>query len=221
MGASFSYLTVLSVQQLKALDVLQLDSLRQRLPLQVDVWELWEGSGCIWNKRALDTQREITSEQYIILSYMSLLYFQPVYLLVHSPRNCWYCWTWVLMSTWPAPCCCCCCWPAAAAAPLVIPSTLCTGFNLIGTNIKLIGWGRSNILIYTKKMNTKARLRQRKNKCTKEIDSCVQIIDGRKWLQWWNNNRKMPKYGRLKLVWFQKQSGCLWENDPTSAWFIT
>lgn len=50
--------------------------------------------------------------------------------LLNSPRNCWYCWTCVLMSTCPDPCCCCC-WPAPAAVPLVIPSTLCTGFNLI------------------------------------------------------------------------------------------
>lgn len=39
------------------------------------------------------------------------------------------------MSTCPAPCCCCCCWPAPAAVPLVIPSTLCTGFNLQGTRV--------------------------------------------------------------------------------------
>lgn len=49
---------------------------------------------------------------------------------LNSPRNCWYCWTCVLMSTCPDPCCCCCCWPAPADVPLVIPSTLCTGFNL-------------------------------------------------------------------------------------------
>lgn len=57
---SVDYLTVLSVQQLKALYVLQLDALWQRLPLEVDVWELWESSGCVCNTRTLDTQREIT-----------------------------------------------------------------------------------------------------------------------------------------------------------------
>lgn len=44
---SVGYLTVFSVQQLKALYVLQLDALWQSLPLEVDVWELWESSGCI------------------------------------------------------------------------------------------------------------------------------------------------------------------------------
>lgn len=38
-----------SVQQLKALYVLQLNALWQRFPLEIDVWELWESSGCIWN----------------------------------------------------------------------------------------------------------------------------------------------------------------------------
>ena len=56
---SVDYLTVLSVQQLKALYVLQLDALWQRLPLEVDVWELWESSGCVCNTRTLDAQREI------------------------------------------------------------------------------------------------------------------------------------------------------------------
>lgn len=46
---SVGYLTVFSVQQLKALYVLQLNALWQRLPLEVDVWELWKSSGCIWN----------------------------------------------------------------------------------------------------------------------------------------------------------------------------
>lgn len=46
---SVGYLTVFSVQQLKALYVLQLNALWQSLPLEVDVWELWESSGCIWN----------------------------------------------------------------------------------------------------------------------------------------------------------------------------
>lgn len=57
---SVSYLTVFSVQQLKALYVLQLNALWQRLPLEVDVWELWESSGRIWNTRTLYAQREIT-----------------------------------------------------------------------------------------------------------------------------------------------------------------
>jgi len=48
---------MLSVQQLKALYVLQLNSLWQRLPLEVDVGEIRESSGCIWNKRARDKQR--------------------------------------------------------------------------------------------------------------------------------------------------------------------
>lgn len=52
---SVSYLTVFSVQQLKALYVLQLNALWQRLPLEVDVWELWESSGCIWNTRHKNT----------------------------------------------------------------------------------------------------------------------------------------------------------------------
>lgn len=73
----------------------------------------------------------------LILNHISVLqnnkikYVQTKYKassLLSSPRNCWYCWTCVLMSTCPDPCCCC--WPAPTAVPLVIPSTLCTGFNL-------------------------------------------------------------------------------------------
>lgn len=46
---SVGYLTVFSVQQLKALYVLQFDALWQRLPLEVDVSELWQSSGRICN----------------------------------------------------------------------------------------------------------------------------------------------------------------------------
>lgn len=42
------YLTVFSVQQLKALYVLQFNALWQRLPLEVDFCELWESSRGIW-----------------------------------------------------------------------------------------------------------------------------------------------------------------------------
>lgn len=61
MGSNFGYLTMFSVQQLKALYVLQLNALWQRLPLEIDLWELWESSGCIWtqDKGAVDTKREI------------------------------------------------------------------------------------------------------------------------------------------------------------------
>ena len=44
------YLTVFSVKQLEALDVLQLYALGQSLPLQVDVRKLWQGSGCVWRQ---------------------------------------------------------------------------------------------------------------------------------------------------------------------------
>lgn len=47
------YLTVLSVEQLKALNVLQLNTFWQRLPLQVNIGELWEGTGCICKKEQL------------------------------------------------------------------------------------------------------------------------------------------------------------------------
>lgn len=70
-----------------------------------------------------------------------------------SPRNCWYCCTWVLMSTCPEPCCCCCCWPAPAAVPLVIPSTLCTGFNLIIIGVKFMRQHRWSFQSYAKMMN--------------------------------------------------------------------
>lgn len=121
-----------SVQYLKALYVLQLNTIGKRFPLEVNVWELWECSGCIWDVRTQDTH--FISHYNITESSVCIKYIKNKYKassLLSSPRNCWYCWTWVLMSTCPDPCCCCCCWPAPAAVPLVIPSTLCTGFNLI------------------------------------------------------------------------------------------
>lgn len=44
------YLAMFSVEQLEALYVLQFDALGQSLPLQVNVRELWQGSGCIWRR---------------------------------------------------------------------------------------------------------------------------------------------------------------------------
>lgn len=58
-----------------------------------------------------------------------------------SPRNCWYCWTWVLMSDRPELCCCCCCCPDPDDIPLVIPSTFCTGFSLQGDTTRLRNTG--------------------------------------------------------------------------------
>lgn len=51
-----------SVQHLKTLYVLQLNTIRQRFSLEVNVWELWECSGCIWDVSTQDTH--ITLEFY-------------------------------------------------------------------------------------------------------------------------------------------------------------
>lgn len=45
---SLNYLTVFSVEQLKALYVIQFDTLGRGLPLEVNIWELGKCSGCIW-----------------------------------------------------------------------------------------------------------------------------------------------------------------------------
>lgn len=44
-----------SVQHLKTLYVLQLNTIGQRFPLEVNVRELWECSGCIWDVSPQDT----------------------------------------------------------------------------------------------------------------------------------------------------------------------
>lgn len=43
-----------SVQYLKALYVLQLNTIGKRFPLEIDIWELWECPGCIWDVRTQD-----------------------------------------------------------------------------------------------------------------------------------------------------------------------
>lgn len=48
-----------------------------------------------------------------------------------SPRNCWYCWTWALMSDSPVACC------GPTATPLVMPSIFWMGLSLE----KGWGWG--------------------------------------------------------------------------------
>lgn len=49
------YLTMFSVQYLKALYVLQLNTIGKRFPLEVNVCKLWECSGCIWDMRTQNT----------------------------------------------------------------------------------------------------------------------------------------------------------------------
>lgn len=44
-----------SVQYLKALYVLQLNTIGKRFPLEVNVCKLWECSGCIWDMRTQNT----------------------------------------------------------------------------------------------------------------------------------------------------------------------
>ena len=44
-----------SVQYLKAFYVLQLNTIGKVFTLEVNVWELWKCSGCIWDVRTKDT----------------------------------------------------------------------------------------------------------------------------------------------------------------------
>lgn len=57
-----------SVQHLKTLYVLQLNTIRQRFSLEVNVWELWECSGCIWDVSTQDTHI-ITILQKVMCAY--------------------------------------------------------------------------------------------------------------------------------------------------------
>lgn len=54
----------------------------------------------------------------------SLLWAPPPESGEPSPRNCWYCWTWELMSESPVACC------GPTATPLVMPSIFWMGFSL-------------------------------------------------------------------------------------------
>lgn len=63
MSLSVSYLAVFSVQKLETLYVLQLNALWQRLALEVNVWELWESSGCIWNTGHMNCEHREKSDK--------------------------------------------------------------------------------------------------------------------------------------------------------------
>lgn len=112
------HLAVLAVEQLENFDVLSAGALGQRLPLEIDLGELGQGAGGVCGAAGGHT-RTVTAPGGGPQGER-----KEVCVGGSSPRNCWYCWTWVLMSESPAGGCC------PTATPLVIPSIFWMGFSL-------------------------------------------------------------------------------------------
>lgn len=69
---------MLSVKHLKALYVLQLNTIRQRFPLEVNVWELRKCSGCIW---------DVTMQNTHVTSHYTTYFISPR--INPKRRLCW------------------------------------------------------------------------------------------------------------------------------------